>query len=136
MIENVKDQVLLLATTLSQRNPFPTGGGTGNPPTGGGTGNPVNCPAGQVCPPSNLPTGSLEGIVTNVINWGLGIAGTVAVLMLVVGGFMYITAAGDERRLDRAKAIVRGAITGVIIILISAIIVNTLNYALFRGTTP
>ncbi|MFH0830930.1 MAG: pilin [Parcubacteria group bacterium] len=88
-----------------------------------------------ISPPTGttLPTGEIGSYMVNVINWGIGIAGTVAVLVLVISGFLYVTASGDETRLERAKKGIRGAITGIIIMLIAAVIVNTINYAILRG---
>ncbi|MFO0704673.1 MAG: hypothetical protein U0517_01710 [Candidatus Andersenbacteria bacterium] len=92
-----------------------------------------------ISPPSsvNLP-GSSGGVtittpIVNVINWGLAVAGGVAILVLIISGFLYVTAAGNERGLERAKTGIKGAITGIIIMLLAAIIVNTINFALTRG---
>ena len=70
------------------------------------------------------------------------VAGGVAVLVLIISGFFYVTAAGNEKTIERAKAGIRGAIIGIIIMLLAAIIVNTINYAIlgrsggsFRGGT-
>ncbi len=119
MLERLSKGAYLLAARIAQTKP-PTGG-SGTPST----------PPGTVTVPSNLPQGTIAPVLTTVINWGLSMAGGVAVLMLIVGGFVYITAAGDERKIERGKNIVKSAITGTIIILISAIIVNTINNALF-----
>ena len=134
MLNNFLTKGHLAVARLAQENPGTEIPGSGNPTEGPST-------PGKVTVPSNLPGSEqnpigLENVLTNVINWGLGIAGTVAVLMFVVGGFIYITSSGDEKRVERGKAIVRSSITGIIIILISAIIVNTLNYALFRNAGP
>ena len=118
MIERLSEGAYLLAARIAATPPPSTGSTPATPP-------------GTVVIPSNLPQGTVEGIITNVINWGLTVAGGVATLMLVVGGFLYLTAAGDEKRIERGKATIRSSITGIIIILISAIIVNTINAALF-----
>ncbi len=65
----------------------------------------------------------LNIVIKNVINWSLGIAGGLAVLVLVIGGVMYVTAAGDQTRIELAKKTIKGAIIGIIVILISAVIV-------------
>src|SRR3990167_1617386 len=78
---------------------------------------------------TKLPT-SLATVIVNAVNYGLLIAGSVAVLMIIVGGFLYITASGDQERLEKAKKTLRNAIIGVIIILLSLAIVNTINFAI------
>lgn len=71
----------------------------------------------------------LDTIITVVI-WGLSIAGAVAVLMLIVGGFLYITASGDEGKMEKAKNTIKNAIIGIVIILLALVIVITLNEVL------
>ncbi|MFH0830931.1 MAG: hypothetical protein V1895_02635 [Parcubacteria group bacterium] len=137
MLERLKDAGLYLAVKLSVDSPV----GPTQPPGGTGTTPPTNPPGGTgtttetVAIPDVLPKGDFAGIITNVINWGLGIAGSVATLMLFVGGFMYVAAAGDEQRIERAKKIIKGAIIGIIVMLMAGVIVNTINYALFKGAT-
>jgi len=89
-------------------------------------------PAGSVriTPPTNIPDAQIGEIITRVINWGLSIAGSVAVLFLIVGGIMYITSAGDSQRIEDAKKTLKNAIIGVVFILISLVIVNTINFAI------
>jgi len=66
-------------------------------------------------------------LILQVITWGLGVAGSVAVLFLIVGGFLYITAAGDEQRLEKAKLTLKNAIIGTIFILLALVIVLTIQ---------
>ncbi|MFO0702455.1 MAG: pilin [Candidatus Andersenbacteria bacterium] len=75
-----------------------------------GPGSPLNipCPSGTI-QLSNQPIG---GVILSIIEIGLGVAGSVAVLFLIVGGFLYITAAGDEQRLEKAKTTLKNAIIG------------------------
>lgn len=65
-----------------------------------------------------------------VVTWGLGIAGAVAVLYLIVGGFLYITAGGDEGRIEKAKNTIKNSIIGIVVILLALVIVLTLNEVL------
>jgi hypothetical protein len=122
------DKALYLAVRLSQTGPSTPGGGTG-PGTPGGTG--TNPGTGTIQVPEGLPEGGVLDIIQNVINFGLAVAGGVAMLLLVVGGFLYVTAAGDESRIEKAKKTIKGAIIGIIFILLSGIIVNTVTQALF-----
>lgn len=66
----------------------------------------------------------LAAILTNLLNFLLGIVGVLALIALVVGAIMYLTAAGDENRIDTGKKIVRWAIWGIVIALASMVIVR------------
>lgn len=47
-------------------------------------------------------------------------------LMAMVGGILFITAAGDPGRITKARQTITGAIVGFIIVLLSWVIVNTI----------
>jgi|GEM_PF-3510568 len=104
------------------------------PPSSGSTGGSAS---NRITPPSGVHLegagggATIEGTIVTVINWGLGVAGGVAVLVLIVSAYYYVTAAGDEKRIERGKEGIKAAITGIIIMLLAAVIVNTINAALF-----
>ncbi len=70
-----------------------------------------------------LGTSDLKQTVVNVIQWVLGILALVAVLMIIVGGFQWMTAAGNDERIDKAKKIISAAVIGLIIVLLAWAIV-------------
>ncbi len=74
---------------------------------------------------SAIPAGTktLSQIVISTIRVLTGIIGSLSVLMLVVGGIMYITSAGTDRT-DTARKIITSAIIGLIIAILSLVIVN------------
>lgn len=77
----------------------------------------------------NLPAGvgtslSLLQIATNVLNFLLSVVGIAALIMLVVGAFMYLTAAGDESRIDTGKSIVKYSIIGITVALAALVLVR------------
>lgn len=61
---------------------------------------------------------------TNVLNFLLSVIGVVALVMLVVGAFMYLTAAGDESRIDTGKKIVKYSVIGIVIALAALVLVR------------
>lgn len=67
---------------------------------------------------------TLSQIATNVLNFLLSIVGILGIIMLVIGGLMYLTAAGDENRIDEGKKIVQYSIIGILVALGSLVIVN------------
>jgi len=60
---------------------------------------------------------------------GVAIAG---LLMLVIGGFFYMTAAGNNAQLTKAKDIIRDALLGIIIALFAWLLLFTINPDLIK----
>lgn len=98
------------------------------------------CEGGAVCTPSTTGVGtfctvdlgeeSLAGVVGNtttdiretirrVINVLLGFLGIVTVLMIIYGGVLWLTAAGNEERIDKGRHTITWAAIGAIIISIA-----------------
>lgn len=67
---------------------------------------------------------TLSQIARNVLDFLLSIIGVLAIIMLVVGGIMYLTAAGSEDQLDTAKKIVWYSIIGIAVALAALVIVS------------
>lgn len=59
-----------------------------------------------------------------------------AVLMLVIGGAMFLSAGGSPEKIVTAKNLLFTTIMGIIIVLASWLIVNTFLYFLTKETTP
>lgn len=59
-----------------------------------------------------------------IINWLIGASALVAVVMIVVSGFKYITANGDENRIAKATKTLTFAIVGLVLCFISGMLVN------------
>jgi len=79
---------------------------------------------------------TLKEIAINILNLLLSILGIVGMISLVVGGGMYLTAYGDERRIDSAKKIVTYAIIGIVVALAALVIVRQVDSLLRSGTPP
>ncbi|MBP7843086.1 hypothetical protein KA017_03720 [Candidatus Woesebacteria bacterium] len=80
-----------------------------------------NCPAdtGVRC-----SEGSIASIFRLIINWALAIAFIAAVIVLIYGGFLYITSAGNTEQATKGKTAIMNALVGVVIIVLSYIIVQ------------
>ncbi|MFA5986685.1 MAG: TrbC/VirB2 family protein [Parcubacteria group bacterium] len=66
---------------------------------------------------------TLTQIIEEALKFLLSIIGTLSVIMLVVGGIMYITSAGSDRA-DMAKKTIQYAIIGLVVSLLSLVIVT------------
>ncbi len=79
-------------------------------------------------------TGSLRSLALTIVNFFLGFLGLLAVLMIIYGGILYVTAAGKQETIDKGKKILMYAIIGIVIILLSFAIVNTILGGAGTGT--
>lgn len=77
-----------------------------------------------VVPPSGTAQGDLAQVILRIINYVLAIVGVIALAYLVYGGFMYITSAGNEDRIEVAKGILINAVFGIVVIGVAAALVN------------
>ncbi len=67
-------------------------------------------------------------VIINIINKLLTVGGLIALLFLAIGGLQYMISGGDEKALTTAKATITYAVLGLLIILGSILIINTLLY--------
>ena len=67
---------------------------------------------------------SFNRVASNIVNWILILAGTIAVIYLVYGGILYITAGGDAEKATKGRTAVINAIIGIVIILLALVIVQ------------
>ena len=68
--------------------------------------------------------------IARIINVFMGLLGIVAVVIILYGGFLWMTAAGNEDRVEKAKKLIVAGIIGLAIILsayaIARFVVNSL----------
>lgn len=64
----------------------------------------------------------LECVFANVVNAALSFGGIVLFIMLLIGGFQYITAGGNPQSVEAAKKTLTFAIGGTILLALSFLI--------------
>ncbi len=67
---------------------------------------------------------SLMDIIANIINTILGLVGIILLILFIYAGFLWMTAGGDSDQIKKAKDILKNAVIGVIIIVLSYAISN------------
>ncbi|MBI2551398.1 hypothetical protein HYV73_03595 [Candidatus Uhrbacteria bacterium] len=72
--------------------------------------------------------------IRRVMDVILGLLGIILFFLLMYGGFMYLTAAGDEKKTQKGKDTVRTAIMGLVIVVAAYAIVSFLFDQLFLPT--
>ena len=76
-----------------------------------------------------------RSIVASIINISLGFLGILAVVIILVGGFKWMTAAGNEDKVNEAKKIIVAGVIGLVIILAAWGIANFVLEQLMEATT-
>ena len=69
-------------------------------------------------------TSKVNSLVTQIINIFSVVVGIVAVIMIIIGGFRYITSGGDSGNVTGAKNTILYAIIGLVIVALSQFIVK------------
>jgi len=70
---------------------------------------------------------ALPRCVNQIYVWSLGIASLLALLMMVVGGYTYMTAAGNAERTTKGTEMIWSAIIGLALLFGAFLILNTIN---------
>jgi hypothetical protein len=81
-----------------------------------------------------VESGSLLGTIDRVLTWLLGLAGALAVIYLIYGGILYITAGGDAEKATKGRTALVNAIIGIIIIALAMVIVKWVVSIINSGT--
>ena len=76
---------------------------------------------------------TVGNFITNIALFLIGIAMTIAVIFIVWGGIMWITARGDETKVKKAKAMVWQGILGALVILAVGVILSSLSNLVVNG---
>ena len=66
----------------------------------------------------------LDKLIESIINIFSIIVGIVAVIMIIIGGFKFITSAGDSGRITSARQTIIYALIGLVIVALAQIIVR------------
>jgi hypothetical protein len=86
---------------------------------------PENGAAGSTSQCANETGASdLNTKITHIINWISAIIGVVAVIMIIWGGFKYITSGGSDTSVASAKKTILFALIGLVIVALSQLIVK------------
>jgi hypothetical protein len=77
-------------------------------------------------------------VIMELVRIALGFVGIIAVIIIMYAGFLWMTSAGNEQKVDDAKKILVNAVIGLVIILsaflIVSFIINKLNNSITYGS--
>ena len=84
---------------------------------------------------SNTSPPDVRTITVNIIKVFLGFMGLIFLILIIAGGFRWMTAGGNENKIDESKSQIRSAIIGMIIIIASFMIVSFIGNRINRSLT-
>jgi len=83
---------------------------------------------------TGLGTKDLREGVMAIVRVLLGFLGIIAIVIILYGGFVWLTSAGNEEKVGQAKKIITAGIIGLIIIFVSYAIAEFVISELIKAT--
>jgi len=83
----------------------------------------------------NLGTRDIRSVIISIVNVILGLLGVIAVVLVLYGGYLYMTSQGEMDKIEKAKKLLLNAFIGLLIILSTYAIVRFLLQELGGATT-
>ncbi len=72
-------------------------------------------------------------IALSFINFAIMAIGVLGVIMFIVAGFLYMTASGDQSKIDRAKSTMTYAAVGLAVAVLGFVVVATIQRYFVTG---
>lgn len=82
----------------------------------------------------NVTTKTLSQWIKDIFSWASIVAGLVFVVLFLVGGIQYLTAAGNDEASGKAKKLLVDAVVGLLIVLIAYAVGNWVIQLVGLGT--
>jgi hypothetical protein len=73
---------------------------------------------------TGLGTADPKIAIINLIRVLMGFLGIIAVAIILLGGFKWMTAQGDDKKIEAAKKLITAGLTGLVIVLAAFLIAN------------
>ncbi|MFH1284037.1 MAG: pilin [Candidatus Peregrinibacteria bacterium] len=76
-------------------------------------------------------TSLIYGYIGSIYKWGASVAGIIAVLVIIISGIQISAAGGEAQAIDDAKKRIIKSIGGIVVLLLSGLILYTINPTFF-----
>lgn len=80
--------------------------------------------AGQ---PIRVQGDTIGRYIVAIYTFGVYAGGIVATIVLMAGGFVWLLAGGNTSQVEQARTMITGAVTGYVLLLLSWVLLNTIN---------
>jgi len=92
-------------------------------------------PGLDVMQDTGLTSTDIRVTIAKIINVVMGFLGTVAVVIILIGGFKWMTAGGNEEKVGEAKKLLMQGVIGLAIVLAAYSIATFVITGLMEATT-
>ena len=79
-------------------------------------------------------TKTLSELVTAVIKYLLYLSGIIAIIFIILGGFWYMTAGGNDEQAEKGQKALTNAVIGLVLVILAYVIVNVVVNTQTSGT--
>lgn len=88
--------------------------------------------------PVSIDSNTIGEYIKTIYKYSIGVVGILATVVMMIGGIMWIAAAGNASRISEAKSWIGAAIIGLVLALSSYMILKTVDtqFVEFRSITP
>jgi hypothetical protein len=70
---------------------------------------------------------SINGVISGITGWIMGIIAVVATMFLVIGGLRYMAAGGDPAQVEQAKGNFKSALIGYALAVLAPVVLQVLQ---------
>lgn len=74
------------------------------------------------------PANNISEYITNIFNWLTPVIISLAVLMVIYAGYLYLTSQGNPDGIGRAKEILIGVVVGLMVYFLMTMIRSTIGF--------
>ena len=74
----------------------------------------------------------VKNIVIFLLNTLIGLSALVAVVMIIISGYLFITAAGEPEKIQKAQGTLTAAVVGMIIVFLAKVVIEFLLDIILR----
>lgn len=108
-------------------------GTSGELPTPGLQGEQAKAVQTGQSPGSPVAAADFSAYLADLYNWVSIIISVLAILMMIYGGYLYMTSGGNQEITKKAKDVIIGAISGIVIVGLTYLFFQTVNPDVFKG---
>jgi hypothetical protein len=98
-------------------------------------GNPTNDPSltGNIYTAIGcIPARNLQAFAAFILSWSVGIAGGITLILFSFASYLYITSAGNPKKIQAARELILAAVSGILLLIFSVFLLRLIGVDILR----